>query len=349
MKKFIVVLMVFAVAVTLNQSAFSFQPQEPEEAVPVPAYEVVWLAGLSSSQKAEVVEINNANKIVGRSENAMGWWRAVSWELDGSVTELTNMPADAIGMGGSVNNAGQIVGYHGTFEAMLWENGNVTELGPFFGGSSQTLAYNINDAGDIVGCGKSTGWNAYLYSDGSSSMLPGLGGSYACAKDINESGIIVGSAKPANASYTAVIWENGAIAALPSSGTGSHWAQAINDLGEVVGGFDFDGPFVEHAVLWTNGNLVDLSPDSDDSGAFDINNHGNIVGHISQRAYLWKNGVGLDLNTLIGPQQPNVVLKFAKSINDAGYIVGDGFGPVGYQAFLLVPFRLLKADPLEIR
>lgn len=88
------------------------------------------------------------------------------------------------------------------------------------------------------------------------------------------------------------------------------------------------------------------------SDALGINNLGEVVGwsgsflssSISiprQRAFIWRNNVMTDLNTLI-PSTSGWELNVASEINDAGYITGWGMrvlSTAGRQprAFLLVP------------
>lgn len=142
-------------------------------------------------------------------------------------------------------------------------------------------------------------------------------------------------------------------------------AFGINDRGEVVGLAavpDSDGiSRTNHAVLWTHdrtkpldlGTLSgdDLSQD-DMSAGLGLNNLGEVVGASikgdiatgSPRAFLWRNGVMTDLNSL-APDSP-VYLLTAFSINDAGEIAGFGVDTSTGEihAFLAAPSNRNRYD-----
>ena len=94
-----------------------------------------------------------------------------------------------------------------------------------------------------------------------------------------------------------------------------------------------------HAVTWSNSVPQDLGVLSGDksSHATAINDQGLVVGDSdsadqSVRAFLFKNGVMIDLNTQI-PSDSGWVLYYARSINSKGQITGTG----NKGAFLMTP------------
>jgi len=94
----------------------------------------------------------------------------------------------------------------------------------------------------------------------------------------------------------------------------------LNNAGQVVG-YSQTSDGREHAFLWENGSMTDLTPDARLSYAIGINAHGEIVGAISpenrvNHAILWRGGVAIDLGGLGG------TFSLADGINDSGQIVG---------------------------
>ena len=116
--------------------------------------------------------------------------------------------------------------------------------------------------------------------------------------------------------------------ALPAVG---NRALGINNQGQVVGGSTLPGNTTAHAFLWTKETGIrDLGtlPGDFNSGALSINDKGDVVGVSNDtsggaRAFLWQNGVMHDLNTLIPPNSP-MVLLFAAGIDSSGQIAGWG-------------------------
>jgi probable HAF family extracellular repeat protein len=87
-------------------------------------------------------------------------------------------------------------------------------------------------------------------------------------------------------------------------------------------------------------DLGTLAP-GQDSEALAVNSRGQIVGWSGfpdalPRAFLWQEGVMLDLNGLI-PANSGWLLMRATGINDEGQIVGEGFWNGLRRVFLLTP------------
>jgi probable HAF family extracellular repeat protein len=118
--------------------------------------------------------------------------------------------------------------------------------------------------------------------------------------DINDAGVVVGSADLPSGTHDGFLWKNGAMHALaPVDGAACSNAFSVNARDEVVG------------------NLTDC------------HNH-------EPAAMLWYRGAAIDLNSLIG--QSGLHLSSAEYINDRGEIVGHGVLPNGDQrVFLLIP------------
>lgn len=223
-----------------------------------------------------------------------------------------------------------------------WQNGQIHDLGVFpheTTGYGDVEATNINRTGQIIGfanCLCSVSTVAWTLRNGVTSNLPTLGGRNAEAWGINDAGQIVGAADTTNGSFThATLWQDGTVrdlGALP----GGQFSEAvsINASGVAVGFSTLveteDGESLDfgdrHAVIFHSGAITDLTPDllfNNDAFATSINASGQIVGSRAGRAFLWQNGVGVDLNTLISPSS-GITLGSANGINDNGQIVGTG-------------------------
>lgn len=181
----------------------------------------------------------------------------------------------------------------------------------------------INDSGTVVGWLESAAGDmeAFVWRDGSVSVLPDLGGPTSSAEDINESGEVVGHADDPDGRPRAVVWREGCVEELGTLGGEFSHATAINDRGEIVGASETSTGAV-HAFLWSDGEMMDLGvlPNSEFSRAEDLNERGIAVGwsgggSFAQEATLWEEGQVVDLGTL-GHESG------AFAINDHGEIVG---------------------------
>lgn len=157
---------------------------------------------------------------------------------------------------------------------------------------------------------------------------------------ISDKGAIVGQMfdPSADPTVSAFLWRQGRLTALPgiasiSVGAG---ARAINNHSVIVGVATADD-LSDHAVLWRNGQVIDLH---DLPGgpfftlAADINDRGDIVGSgftgTSFVAVLARNGRIVSLGDLPGGQETSD----ATAINNRREIVGSGFTDEGERAFL---------------
>ena len=242
-----------------------------------------------------------------------------------------------------INNVGQVVGVcnsGGPSCGFLWDGGSTTTYSPL------TVNYAANDAGQIVGVNVGTPDSAVLRAGLSTAYLPSLGSFGSTAKDINNRGQILGYSYVSDTVKHAVLWENGQARDLhETSSLPSGWVLsdgwATNDSGRIVGTADLpDGTW--HGYVWQDGVAEDLGTFMQDSNAYDINNHGQIVGSVLTpggplgAAVLWENGVLVNLNDLL-PADAGLRLLTAYAINDAGQIVGGAYVNGMEHAYLLTP------------
>jgi probable HAF family extracellular repeat protein len=211
-----------------------------------------------------------------------------------------------------VNARGQVVGWAETgvadptcnlpqvlqFRAVVWEpkKGTIQELPPL-PGDSTSAATAINSKGQVVGIsgacdiavGQRSARASVIWNDGVPTEIGDLGGDFwHTPMDINEDGDVVGFSNP---SY--------------------------------VLGIDF----LPLGFLWTkDGGIQSLGklPGDTSSQALGINKNRQVVGVSTgaiNRAFLWENGVMQNLNDLVGPGFPDLLIV-AQHINDDGVIVG---------------------------
>ena len=190
-------------------------------------------------------------------------------------------------------------------------------------GASFSVAYGINNAGQVVGevefsdpfqpIQRATRWDG-----GTATDLGTLGGARAFAYDINNAGQVVGwSLTSGDAATHATRWDGGTATDLGTflgGALGTSVAYGINDAGQVVG-YSTYGSGGPHATRWDGGTLTDLGFGSA-SSATGINNAGQITGYNLPPSFLWDGGTLTNLGTLGGETTE------ARGINDAGQVVG---------------------------
>src|SRR5271156_4189191 len=197
--------------------------------------------------------------------------------------------------------------------AVLWQNGNITDLGTLPEGGYESEANAVNSRGQVVGAAlnsvpdansmaSGTYWfgipyayqtRAFLWEKGEMRDLGTLGtGTDAQAILINESGQVVGwSYVSSNPSPFCVagflttdsfIWDRrDGMKDLGSLGGTCTLATALNNHGQVIGASNLTGDQKQHAFRWENGLMQDLggSLGGDYTGAYAINEVGEVVGY----------------------------------------------------------------------
>lgn len=243
--------------------------------------------------------------------------------------------------------------------AAIWNGLVPRELGTLGGRSSS--ATGITDGGVTVGWSYITNntathawrWEAASTAQPVASMrdLGTLGGANSAALGVNNSKRTIGWSETASGAthafsnytrpfrlgsttyYQLVTTDLGTLGGTNSS------ALAINDHGVIVGWAQTAGNARTDAYLCQQNAKGPVSYRTSlgqlgggtTSVACDINNNGIVVGYgvladgTTRHAFVWQSGVGMrDLNSLIPPNS-GWVLAEARSINDAGDIVGWGY------------------------
>ena len=186
-------------------------------------------------------------------------------------------------------------------------------------------AVAVNNLGHVVGSLQRDGRSqAVLWTDGELVLLEGLSeNGESRATDLNDAGVIVGSADDAEGRERAIRWIDGTPEDLGTLGGQEATALGINQAGQIVGVSETEGDL--QGFLWNDGTLTALPPGPDAGFAYaeDINDLGVVVGWsaggaIAQDATVWVDGVPTKL--------PSLAYEAAASaINNRGEIVGGSF------------------------
>jgi probable HAF family extracellular repeat protein len=233
-----------------------------------------------------------------------------------------------------------------TTRSVLAQVGYVVEDLGALAGDSSSVAWAVNDNGDVVGWSIGpNGTRGFVFTNASGMVaLPGLPNRpRTVARDINDAGVIVGSANAGGTDLghavlwsgesvqdlgTAVRWSGRSVQDLGTLGTGYYSeAWGVNAFGEVVGWSFTDGGnglTGVHGFLYSSNakTLVDLTPNSDTGYALDINDAGQVTGYKTAvggyHAFRWQAGTFLDLGVL-----PGFAHSVGWAINPFGDVTGN--------------------------
>jgi len=265
-----------------------------------------------------------------------------------------------------INNARQVAGAYpispDTSHATLWEEGLRTDLGSL--GGPRSVATAVNDLSEVAGYSMTgnpdEGYRAFYWKNGIMTRIETLGGNGSIAEGINDSGWVVGTSHLNDTTAHPFIWNNGTMSDLGTLGGNIAVGNAINNRGEVVGSSNLEGPAGNAAFLWSGGSMTHLgflSPaESSWSASFanDINDSGVVVGfstndpgtgiNSSDAAFLWHDGVMLDLNEL-ADTGGGWYLSHAVGINNRGSIICLGTKNGDPRSALLTPASVYLTRP----
>jgi probable HAF family extracellular repeat protein len=253
------------------------------------------------------------------------------------------LQTDFMTQANGINNAGQIVGqYHNSsgYHGFLYSAGTYTPIDDPLATIS-TVAYDINDAGEIVGFYASNATHGFLYDPTKSvnpfTTLDFPGANTTTPTKINASGQVVGLIfDSVGSGEHGFLYRDHLFSAIdaPQATTGTA-VGGINASGQIVGSY--------HTATETNGFLFNpstgsytplIDPVARFTFAEDINDAGQIVGSFREangheHGFLYSGGTYTTFDV------PNSTLTHAFGINNAGQIVGRYTNASGQHGFLL--------------
>jgi probable HAF family extracellular repeat protein len=267
--------------------------------------------GTLGGSSSNAVSINNAGQIVGSCLTSTGATHATLWN-GSNITDLGTL-GGATSTARDINDAGQIVGSSltstGATHATLWNGSTTTDLSST---SQNSDASAINNLGQIVG---SNNFSPALWNGSTITTLSacGSGSCPSTAKDINDAGIIVGSANLTEPSV--VLWNpRGQLAGVIYNIPGYTTLQSgINNSGQFITHFNGFSQF-------QNPSQFDFLRNVDGSTE-------NLLS-VFQRFFVTQSGqfLNMDQNSLLG----------TTAINDLGWITGNYNGH-GYLLSIVNP------------
>jgi probable HAF family extracellular repeat protein len=341
------------------------------------SYRVTDLGVLPSKEESVPAAINGQGLVAGTSSAKASGEAAFRYNPNNPapMEDIGQSTRGLVSRGFGINNIGVVVGDAAFIaastadssirHAALFNNGSVIDLGTL---KKQTFsrANSINGFNQVVGFSgpalDSPKSRAFFWSKSTGMLdLGTLGGAYAQAFAINDSGSITG-----NSQLRSTAIDTEAVHAFLSPSPLRAGAIGMRDLGTLGGSFSYgmainaNNHVVGYSTInkidsrvhafWFDGNgmkdLGTLAPNSsnpleDQSVALGINSSDRVVGYtylpaisantepaaqpgtspVRQVAFVWSQGAMTDLNKLIGTAADTYHLNAAVAINNNGQIV----------------------------
>lgn len=332
----------------------------------------------SSSEQTFGTDLNAAGEVSGYTipASVSAPNAAFIWSAAGGLNILPQDSRAPSPRAFGINDSSQLCG-GGFLQPLLWSRNAGTysaaelpDINAPTGGSEGVGASAINNHGSVIGSGYAFGdgggTRGYLWRPttangitGTIDSLGGGGGLDVNAADLNDNGLIVGSAntQPFGTRHAA-IWKSalsngapGTLRFISQTALVSSFASGCNASDVVVGTYA-TASGNNHGFVWTPTDAADVGGTLSDLGtltglanasstAVAINDLGMVTGAAASadgtiHAFIWTSADGMkDLNDLV-TMPIGWVLRSAVSINDAGmiltYATYDPDGPGGIPA-----------------
>jgi uncharacterized membrane protein len=205
------------------------------------------LSGFTEYDAAEPVDINNVGQVLGYAREGAFVWDA------GEITYLGRSLFVS-----AINDQGQVVGGLSGGGAFVWENGVMTML-PGLAGGTETSAWDINEAGQVVGESYLDRGHAVLWENGVPyDITPPLDGELerALAIDINEQGVVLGYLQERGPYLGGLgfVFDHGVFTRImPEAPFAAVSPVALNDAGQVLGRPLLFNGTPGQATVWSQG------------------------------------------------------------------------------------------------
>jgi probable HAF family extracellular repeat protein len=259
-----------------------------------------------------------------------------------------------------VNDAGAAVGGDDATDpanrhAIFWWHGIFIDLHRFIDPAAvRSEASGINNRFDIAGTYVDTQGANHGFLLRRGRFVPVETGADLSVDDVNNKSQITGLTFDSTGAV-GYVWDSGSVTILPPLEQGSFvLPREINDRGVVVGTSGVE-LFRLHAVIWRDGQAIDLgvAPGFADSRGNAINDRGQVVGVLEgqsgSRAFIWHDG-----NMTVLPPLRDMPFNAALDINNKGDIVGVAqspqlFFPVLWRDGVAIDLNTLidENDPLQ--
>lgn len=323
-----------AAVATLVLAAAATQADEPR-------YRAIMLEQLDGGSIVEALTLNNAGIVGGQAGTGAvdPGQHAVIW-VDGEVMDLD--PAFDLSAVEVINDSGTTAGTGWDCPpgdgACPGDIARATPGGAFVSvgnmGGLNSIAADINSAGDVVGWGYDEDFNprAYVFTELLGLVdLGTLGGPQSEATAINDAGVIAGFSRTRTFTQRAFVWQDGVMSDLGTLGGVASAATDMNEGGVIVGWADAaDG--AQHAFQSPLGEaLEDIQtiPAAMNSQASVVNDAGVIGGVWSdgatERLFVFTADTGMiDLGVPAGVEDDFDPFNGPAAINADGQMVGTG-------------------------